>query len=314
MQIVWIIGEGGLLGSALKSRLRQQNVRLFTPIDSFSWGSPEALLLELQAAIDLFTNVVSKDDRWTIYWAAGISNMHSKEEELLQETNSLQGFLRLLSTSELDHNRGMITFASSAGAIYTGSQDKLISEYSLPAPKNPYGFGKLLQEKLLDDYVKTNPRFTVLISRISTLFGSRNKGESKQGLLAEICRRIIKNESIHIYVPLDTMRDFIHTEDASKNIISSSNSVQGQGGTHIKIIACEKLYSIAEIIAIFKRLARRNIRTISYYIESTKFYQKPLSYKSRYLIENSEKTSKNLIIGISQLLEQERMKFRQLKK
>jgi UDP-glucose 4-epimerase len=310
MQIAWILGEGGLLGSGLKSQLERRDLYLFSPVASFSWNDTEALYVEFRAAIDSFSQLVSLDDHWTIFWAAGISNMHSTEEELHRELSSLQKFLDLLHLSQLDFNRGMINFSSSAGAIYAGSHDGLISEDSPTVPINPYGRGKLLQEKMLEESVKSNPKLTLLISRISTLFGSRSKGKSKQGLLAEICRRIINNESIHIYVPLDTMRDFIHIEDASINIINASNAVQKLGGVHIKIIACEKLYSIAEIIAIFKRLTRRNIRAISYLIESSKSYQKPLQFKSRYLVENSTKSSRNLIVGISQLLEQERMNFR----
>ena len=85
MALVWVIGKGGLLGSALYQELSQQSNHLFDPKIQISWHDKDIACEQLKSAVDAFA-LQAKDESWRIYWAAGIGTMHSTAEELQDET------------------------------------------------------------------------------------------------------------------------------------------------------------------------------------------------------------------------------------
>lgn len=308
MKKAWVIGEGGLLGAHLRAQLETQpGVQIFTPSAAFSWGNNEIVLQQFQVAIDAFAKTVAVEDEWLIFWAAGRGTMHSAEQELLEETQIFKHFIHMIVHSSLNLAKGLFHFASSAGAVYAGSQNSIITEKTLTHPINPYGVAKLEQESFLKNMVQQNPLLNVLVTRISTLYGNRIKQNDIQGLLAKISRQVVRNQPIHIYVPLGTMRDYLHAGDAARTIASTAEYLQGKrGGFYIKLVASERACTIAEIISIFKRAAHRNIRVIHYALPSSAFYVKNIQYRSISFKNILSLPPRNLLIGISQLLENDR--------
>jgi UDP-glucose 4-epimerase len=156
----------------------------------------------------------------------------------------------------------------------------------------------------LASILATHPELTVLIARISTLYGVRNRRSSRQGLLSQISRNVVLNQPIHIYVPLETMRDYIHAQDAAQCMIKASRDILNEGGgIFTKIVAYEKVHSIADIMGIFKRLSHKNLRTIHYAIPSSEYYKNNVQFHSVTLMESSKTYRRNLLIGISQLIQ-----------
>jgi len=299
-----VIGEGGLLGSHLRLELQSQGFNIFRPTLSFSWEDTEMLSKQFRFVIEAFAKTVNSGEDWSIYWSAGIATMHSSEQDLLNETYQLNDFIQVTLKSGLDLSKGVLIFSSSAGAVYAGSKERLITEDSPVAPINPYGFEKLKQEKLLASILSAHPELTILVARISTLYGVRNRRSSRQGLLAQISRNVVLNQPIHIYVPLETMRDYIHAQDAALCIIKTARGIQNRGGgIFTKIVAYEKAHSIADIMGIFKRLSHKNLRTIHYAIPSSEYYKRNAQFRSVNFIESSKTYRRNLLIGISQLIQ-----------
>lgn len=309
MALAWVIGEGGLLGSSLKIELARDGSALFSPSSSFSWGNAAELTEQFVAALKQFETLANKEDSWAIYWAAGAGNMHSKASDLKSETQALAMLVELIQGSTLDMSVGTFQFSSSAGAIYAGSSEQVITEDSPIAPINPYALEKLEQEKLIAQLQKCDSRFTILISRISSVFGRRKKKTSEQGLLGQMAEKVVRNEVIHIYVPLETLRDYIHVDDAARAIVSAVHLVQGKGGQSIKIIASQSSYSIAQIIAMFKKIGRRHVRVVSHTIESSKYYRRGVRFESKYLLDKVSFRVRPVLVGIAQLLENELMQF-----
>jgi UDP-glucose 4-epimerase len=302
-----VIGEGGLLGSHLRSELQSQGFSVFSHAQSFSWEDAEMLSKQFQFVIEEFAKTVNSGEDWSIYWSAGISTMHSSEQDLLKETYQFNEFIQVTLKSGLDLSKGVLIFSSSAGAVYAGSKERLITEHSPVAPINPYGLEKLKQEKLLATIMFEYSELTILIARISTLYGVRNRRSSRQGLLAQISRNVVLNQPIHIYVPLETMRDYIHAQDAALCIIKTVRVIQNKGGgIFTKIVAYEKTHSIADIMGIFKRMSHKNLRTIHYAIPSTEYYKRNAQLRSVNFIESSKTYRRNLLIGISQLIQYDR--------
>lgn len=307
MNSALVIGATGLLGSHLEKELQLKGFDVFSPMRSFSWLNTEALKVEFAGVIEAFKESVTAGEAWSIYWAAGIGSMHSTEQDLQCETLQLNECINLILNSGLDLARGTLMFSSSAGAIYAGSREFVVTESSTVAPINAYGLEKLKQEKMLESIFCKYPDFRVLIARISTLYGTRNKRSNRLGLLAQISRNVVLGQPVHVYVPLETMRDYIHVQDAAICIIKTMSILQNQsGGCFIKIIANEKSHSVAEIISIFKRISHKNIRSIHSRIPSSGFYKKIIQFQSIQFREASTIQKRNLMIGISQLLKTER--------
>lgn len=300
MALVWVIGKGGLLGSALYQELSQTSSHLFDRKIQISWHDKDLACMQLKNAVDAFA-LQAKNEEWRIYWAAGIGTMHSTAEELKDETDILRSFIAALANKQdLNLKSGTFVFASSAGAIYAGRHDDPINESTLPSPINAYGHAKLEQESIVNSLNQMGT--TVIACRITTLYGFKQKNGKQQGLLAEMVRRALSNEVIHIYVPLETMRDYISAKVAAQEMIHSASHLEKTPGVHIKIIASGVSTSIAQIISILRRISKRNLRIVTQADVKSTQYQRVVQFKPEIRTTNSSSIHTNIMEGISELL------------
>lgn len=306
----WVIGSGGLLGSALCRKLHGTGTELFVPAMRFCWESEHTLALQFAEAVEVFAGQVGIADRWEIYWSAGVGTMSSSGEELAQETKSLSYLLRLIKADPiLMSKRGSFVLASSAGAIYAGPATETITENTPVAPNTAYAHEKLGQEELVRAVALDNLKISVLVARISTLYGPGHSTSKKQGLLSHIARCILRNQPIHIYVPYDTIRDYIHSDDAASSIIATLRASSGLPGTVTKIIASEQPTSIAEIISIFKKISRRSPRVITITSQLSSLYLRRIQFRSVIAPDFTQSSRTSFIVGISQVLAAERSAY-----
>ncbi len=307
MTTAWVVGSGGLLGSALMNVLKCKKTNFFTPVEHFRWTYEPELLIQLEKAVKTFAALVSTDNEWQIYWAAGLGTMGSTEAELAAETRVLSKLLSLIeSQPELVKTNGCFIFASSAGAIYAGSTADIINENTPIAPTTAYANEKLKQESLICAFTNRNCRLTVLLARISTLYGPNQAAGKQQGLIAEIARRILRNQSIQIFVPLDTIRDYLAAGDAAIAISSTLSAINGKPGVYTKIIASEQPTTIAEIISLYKRITRRSPRIITSASKLSSLYKQRMQFRSIAVSPKEEIPKTSLIVGISQVMASER--------
>jgi UDP-glucose 4-epimerase len=310
MTIAWVIGSGGLLGAALCRVLHRNGDELFFPAERFSWDSGPEFDSQIATAVQAFAYKVEAADRWEIYWAAGIGTMSSSEDTLTPETRALALLLRLLDTNpSLMAESGAMTFASSAGAIYAGSQDDIITERTCPTPTTAYAHEKLRQEDLVSSFAFAKPKKTALLARISTIYGPGQAVGKQQGLLTHIARRILRNQSIQIYVPYDTIRDYIAVDDAAAAMVSALRVTSEKPRVLTKIIASEQPATIAEIISIFKRISRRAPRVVTSASSLSSLYSRRVQFRSVALPECARPPVKSLPVGIAQLMMAERTTF-----
>lgn len=309
MTKAWVIGEGGLLGSALRKALLRAGAGIFTPAQRFCWHEESELKLRISRAIAEFSKLAgNNDDTWQIYWAAGTGTMASHEDELAIESNALKFLLKELKINCANMlSRGTIFFASSAGAVYAGSHEELINEKTIVKPINAYGREKLKQEELLSDFGESN--CTVFIARITTLYGVGQRNGKQQGLISLLARNYLRNIPVQIYVPFDTIRDYITADDASEEIVAHMFALQGKYGTFEKIVASEEATTIAEIISTFKKVVKRNPRIITCRSNKSRYYAKRILFRStlKFCDKRNKKTS--LLVGIAQVVEAERLQY-----
>lgn len=310
MTFTWVLGRTGLLGAALCRALKAADTRLFTPDQRFSWAQDDELSEQLRTAVAEFSRQLGTGERWEVYWAAGVGTMSSSADCLSPETKALALLLHLLGADpSLKARAGTIAFASSAGAIYAGSEDEIVTEDSLSAPTTAYAVEKLRQEGLVRDFTAENRNTSALLARISTLYGTGQACGKKQGLLGHIARSMIRNQPVQIYVPYDTIRDYIDAEDAAATMISATRITRDTGQAVIKIIASECPVTIAEIVSIFKRLARRAPRVIRSANRLSALYSRRVQFSSIVLPECAMTPRKRLPVGIGQLMTRERIAF-----
>lgn len=310
MTIAWVLGSNGLLGKALCRALLSNGSELFSPAERFHWDNDIELTTQITTAVQAFSAKVDETDQWEIYWAAGVGTMGSVAASFTPETQALSLLLqRLQSDPHLMATSGSFAFASSAGAIYAGSTDDIITENTVPAPTTDYAREKLLQENLVSAFTLANSRTTALIARISTLYGSGQAAGKKQGLLTHIARSILRNQPIQIYVPYDTIRDYITVGDAANAMIATLRSKNQKSQVTIKIIASEYPATIAEIISIFKRIARRKPLIVTSASKLSSLYSRRVQFRSMVFMKHPKTSATKLSVGIAQLMAAEREAF-----
>lgn len=313
MTLAWVLGSHGLLGSALCKALRGEGTELFNPGERFSWGNATDLSCQIAAAVRRFAARAGAAPAWEIYWAAGVGTMGSAQPALATETRALADLLHCIgSAAELRSRPGAIGFASSAGAIYSGSHDRVITERSAPAATTAYGQEKLAQEALLHAFTAMRPEVVALAARFSTLYGPGQAMGKPQGLLAHIARCMVRSVPIHIYVPLDTIRDYIAVEDAACDMVRSLRQRrrgQRTSGVATQIVASEKPTTISEIVAVFRRVARRPPRIVTSASKATSIYPRQVQFRSVLARQGLLPHRVSLLVGVARVLEAERARF-----
>lgn len=307
MTIAWVVGRGGVFGSALEIALTQARTVLFVPSAQFAWRGGEALLSQIEDSARAFAEAAANADRWEIYWAAGVGTMSSAEAELVPETRALEVLLDAVGRSGLVRTDcGAFALASSAGALYAGSSDPLISEATDVAPTTPYAHAKLAQEKRVERFA-VDSGVRTLIGRISTLYGVGQSSGKADGLLTHISRCMVRNRAVQIFVPLDTIRDYIAADDAAAMLIDALGATES-GRVRMKIIASEHPATIGEIVSMFKRIARRPPRIITSATPSTSIYARRIQFRS-IVSPHAKGRQTSLLVGVSQVMAAERARY-----
>lgn len=300
----WVLGSGGMLGSAIHRQLKLQDVTVYRYHERFDWKNIERLRIQFRLALTEFiSHLTSKNDRWEIYWAAGVGAMSSKAIDLHSETAALEEFLALLKKKLIPlHFPGLIGFASSAGALYSSCSDFEITELSTVTSQTDYAKAKLRHEQMLISFLLGLTSVNLLLARFSTLYGPGQSSGKQQGLLSHIARCALRHQPIEIFVPLDTLRDYIFSDDAALAFINSLRVLSIDGCKYqIKIIASERSTTIAEIISTFNRLLQKRVLLVFNRTSLSTLYTPRVSYRSIYPIKNYSKP-RSLIEGVASLL------------
>jgi len=258
--LIWIIGQGGLLGSALSQQLSLQTTpwTLWSQPLKFDWKNNFTLINQFKHSLAEFEKATASFQGWTILWCAGAGVIGSKENALNQETQNFSSFLALLDEFfTTNSKKGTFFLASSAGGIWAGTKSFPITEFSSPFPISEYGHQKLAQEDALKELAQRHPNLQILIGRISNLYGPGQNLEKPQGLLSQLCRSALLQVPMNVFVSLNTTRDYIHTADAAEMILRSLKQIGEKNSSQnctTKIICSEEECSISQILSYLKHL------------------------------------------------------------
>jgi UDP-glucose 4-epimerase len=263
----WVLGRGGLLGGSVETALSARG-QIWHPRQRFEWDDPRRLTQQLSTASAEFAKQAGMVP-WQVVWCAGAGVVGTGISELQRETQAFGHFLEAvaagLEPGQL--GQGAVFFASSAGGLYAGSSEPPYTEYSPEMPVAPYGWNKLEQEAMARRW-SVDHKVPLLIGRISNLYGPGQNLGKNQGLITQVCRRMLVRQPFSLYVPLDTIRDYLFAADCgdliADGLVRLRHQASSQGGAPVvvKIIASHQPSSVSTVLAEIRRVIRRPVRVI----------------------------------------------------
>jgi UDP-glucose 4-epimerase len=258
----WLVGAGGLLGTAVARALEGPR---FEPSRPLRWTDP-TLHDALRGAVAEFAGTVAQGGtNWQLCWCAGAGVVGTRAPDLARESAALQLVLECLREQpSLGGARGSILLASSAGGVHAGVAEQPTTETSPALPLSDYGRTKLAQEQLLAQLTADRPLVSWLVARYSNLYGPGQKLDKPQGLISQLARCAVFSSPAHIFVPLDTIRDYLYADDAGLLTVDALARLAAlEPGTRLtKIFASEREASIASLLGIFRSMTKRQLKVV----------------------------------------------------
>jgi UDP-glucose 4-epimerase len=241
----WVIGSGGLLGQALVRREPDAFRGLAVP-----WERPDEATHTLRTSAERYAQLVS--NQWTVIWAAGAAVVSTDERVAAIELEQFRAVVSAVRTY-LPAGRGVFFLSSSAGGIYAGSSGAPFDEGSSAAPLSAYGRLKLAMEKVAVETLSEHCQ--VSIGRFSNLYGPGQNLQKAQGLISQLCVHSLTRKALSIYVPLETMRDYVYVEDAAALASTAVESARRRSpmGTSMRVLASGEAATVARIISLVGR-------------------------------------------------------------
>jgi UDP-glucose 4-epimerase len=266
---VWIVGAGGLLGSSVRGALAGGRHAVVSPGDTpWPWREPAALGDALRARAPAFAAeaAIRPHEGWAIVWCAGGAVVASDDAAVSEDGAAWERFLSVLSESGLAapalRGAGLLLLASSAGGVWGGHDGPAITESTPPSPISEYGRGHLRREQALVSFTQRHPGLRTLVVRLSNLYGPAQRLDKPQGLVSHVARSLIHRRPVHIYVPLDTVRDYLYAPDAGAKVaavLERGRTEAAANAPRMKILASEEETSVGGLLAIFRRVTRRQV-------------------------------------------------------
>ena len=235
----WVIGSGGLLGSAIEKTFTDS-----FPKSVIRWGDREDSISDLQANLEQFARQLNSDQPWRVIWAAGHATVFSSRKQCDQELEVFDHFTQ--KTQHTLTSPGRFFLASSAGGVYAGSLNPPFTSHSIPAATSDYGSLKLSQEHSLTKNFSQRADVTTVIGRISNLYGPGQNLHKLQGLISHLILAALAKKTMNIFVPLDTIRDFVFVNDAA-HVVNTLATMASP--PEIAVIASGEPKSLATVIS-----------------------------------------------------------------
>lgn len=271
-----VIGAGGLLGSAMAARPVQGPRAILTALP---WNDPSAAASRIDAAHRFA--VASGADILLVSWCAGAGRVGTPANALASETDLLRRVLNDLAMIAQRIPRVIVSYASSGGAVWSGSPCVVFDEHTPTRAWHDYGKEKLAQEALLRD-ASTATGVSVLISRISNLFGRPPVGHRPTGLVNNLVFNAVRRIPTGIYVPIDTQRDYVSTKTAAAIMEEQAMSLTGSppGTVKVQVVAAGTSYTIGALASTLARVLGRHVPLSTGYSASASQQPRILAFRS----------------------------------
>lgn len=246
----WILGSGGLLGSALVRQATNHNIDVFRGA-SIPWTEPETRQRVFTENARLLVEK-SNGAPIIVAWAAGVAGVNSNETMANFETEALRQLLEALNSC-WPASGGTFFLASSAGAVYAASPHAPFDSSSPTGANSPYGRAKLAQEALLREALPAN--VGLVVGRLSNLYGPPARG--RHGLISRLSAAALTRSALNLFVSMDTLRDYCWADDAAdliwRDVLASSQD------SCVQVIGSGQAVSISEVVSTVESVTHRRV-------------------------------------------------------
>lgn len=302
----WVVGARGLLGSAVTRQILERGGHLFSG-PTVRWASSDAE----RDLVDGITRLVDDagESDWRIFWCAGVGVTGSSAESLATEVARFEALLDAIAMLPASvRSRGLLFVASSAGALYAGSHGAPFDELTPPAPLGAYGEAKLALETAAVRFSEASG-VRCLISRIANLYGPGQSLTKPQGLISHLCRAHVRRTPLSVYVPLDTLRDYIFVDDCAALIVDACNRLAADeaGGHRLKVLASGRSVSVGALLGEFRRVVGRRPEIVMGSSAVSALQSRDLRMRSVVWPDLDQRPMTNLADGIARTLEEIRL-------
>lgn len=306
----WILGKGGLLGSAVHAELSRRGRNVWSPDEPLPWNDSPTIEQALTTAASQFSATVG-DGRWSLYWCAGAGVVGTSEDQLKRESQLFQFFLDSLGEriGRRTGSAGTLFLASSAGGLYAGASPAPFTEETRPRPLSAYGWAKFEQESLAREWAERHG-ISLLVGRLSNLYGPGQDLSKNQGLITQVCRCTIARQPLILYVPLDTIRDYLFVPDAASMILDGVDDIGEEASRtaspvfETKILASQESSTVGGILAEVRRVIKRPISVVMAHSPNARFQVRDLRMKSIVRTDWDRRTKTTVAAGVQSIIDE----------
>ncbi|MFZ9782066.1 MAG: UDP-glucose 4-epimerase GalE [Bacilli bacterium] len=317
---ILVTGGAGYIGSHTVVELLNRGQEVVI-VDNFYNAKPEVLkrieiitgkqphFYELDVLDEKKLNAIFKQHLITavIHFAGYKAVGESVSQPLMYYHNNLNSTLTLIKVM-LAHQVYQLVFSSSATVYGNPSKMPLVETDPVGGTTNPYGSTKLINEMIIEDVVKANPKFQAIILRYFNPIGAHPSGfigEDPQGIPNNLMPFITqvaigKRSFLNIYgndyptVDGTGVRDYIHVVDLALGHLAALAKLKDNPGFAVYNLGTGKGTSVLEMVKAFEQATGM---TISYKIVARRPGDIAVSYANanKALKELGWKTEKTVL-------------------
>lgn len=262
-----------------------------------NWQDQSSAIISLRQDCEGFFQSIGGAD-WSIAWCAGRSIVGSTDSEITKESELIETLFESIKICKPKNTQGKVFFASSAGGIYAGTSNSVITEDSKQSPISTYGLGKLAHEEIFRKYSQ-QLQINCFIGRITNLYGPGQDMTKSQGLISQLCKSNLSRQPLNIFVPLQTARNYLYVDDASAMI---AEFVERDDKFCIKIFASPQSVTVATIIRTSYEVFKRRPLISLGVNERTSLQPMSLHFKSKVKTEIDQRRFKSLSSGMDLMI------------
>lgn len=217
MTRVLITGAAGFLGRNLSEALVRAGHEV-TPVDRLERGTMPGLhSLPLTALDDLFGLMKARRVEVVVHLACGLLPSSNAEAFVREQHEVLAPSFALMDECARQGIRFVLF--SSGGTVYGDAGPGPVHEAHVLAPKNLYGYSKLV----LEEYARLRQRsdgLPCLVLRPSNPYGAHQRLRGAQGLIAVAIGRVLSGEPLEIWGDGGAVRDYLDVRDLSAAVVA----------------------------------------------------------------------------------------------
>ena len=307
MSRIVVFGANGFIGRNLVKALSQNKEDSIVAFDRFSayqrktvhpfddYHNVEVAIGDFFNRGDVSRTLEGAD--YVFHLVSSTTPASSNNDPFIDIETNARGSVELFDLC-VEHKVKKVVFLSSGGTVYGDIDSDKIGENVVPAPRSPYGIGKLTIEHYLR-YFKYVSGLDYIVYRVSNPYGPGQNIHGQQGVIAIFLHKILSGEPITVYGDGSMVRDYIYIDDLITMIMASYRAENKYGEYNL---GSGKGETVNDVVSFIENCIGRSVDRQSSPTPST-FVQRSVMDTSRFTGEFGVKSTTGLQAGIKKTLD-----------